>query len=182
MTICVDPGHPPLGTTGPHGIPEHAVNWMLSKRLEEVLTARGARVVLTRQDQETVALPDRVSRAIAADADLFVSIHTNAVGVSDNPFERTGFSVYYYQPQSLPLAESVHAALREQVLLHDDGMHFGNLHVIRQSVMPAILVECAYLIWPPEEEFLLDPDFQTMCATAIASGIETFLKNRRSGF
>ncbi len=180
LKVCIDPGHPPMGAIGPHGIPEHAVNWQLAVALRDVLINSGAQVVMTRQEGETVPLPDRSIRARAAAADLFVSIHTNALAPADNPFEKNGFSVYAFQPFSQLLAEEVHRAIREQIPLRDDGLHFGNLHVIRQSYMPAILVECAYLIWPPEEEMILDPEFQNRCAMAIASGIRSFMEKRRA--
>lgn len=179
VKICIDPGHPPMGATGPLGTAEHSVNWKISEAVSDVLTRAGAQVILTRQDNETAALPDRVLRARLAGADLFVSIHANAVAPADNPFEKNGFSVYYFQPFSQPMAEAVHAALRERLDIRDDGLHYGNLHVVRQSFMPSILVECAYLIWPPEEELLLDPNFQYHCAHAVASGIRTFLEKRR---
>lgn len=182
LSVCLDPGHPPMGATGPMGTPEHAVNWKISETVRDVLTQAGAQVILTRQENETIALPDRVLKARQAVADLFVSIHANAVAPADNPFEKNGFSVYYFQPFSQPLAEAVHSALREHLDIRDDGRHYGNLHVVRQSFMPSILIECGYLIWPPEEELLLDPQFQYHCAQAIASGIRAFLEKRRAGF
>ncbi|MBI4178383.1 N-acetylmuramoyl-L-alanine amidase [bacterium] len=180
VTVCLDPGHPPMGATGPHGTPEAVVSWALSEKLREVLETRGARVVLTRTQHDTVALPVRVKRALAAKADLFVSLHANALPPGDDPFQKNGFGVYFYQPLSLPLAESVHGALREYIPLRDDGLHFGNLHVLRQTAMPSVLIEHGYLIWPPEEDLLLDPDFQRRCALATVSGIEAFLKRRQA--
>lgn len=181
LKVCVDPGHPPMGATGPMGTSEHAVNWRMAEKLRDVLVEQGATVVMTRQDNETVPLPDRVIRARDAQADVFISIHANALPVTDNPFEKNGFSVYYYQPNSLVLAEEVYDSLRRQIPLRDDGLHYGNLHVIRQSFMPSILIECGYLMWPPEEELLLDPEFQRECALAITAGLERFLQRRLAG-
>ncbi len=178
VRIGVDPGHPPLGTFGPMATQEHAVNWLLAIQLRDALITRGASVFLTRQDQETVPLPDRVVRARAAGSDLFVSIHTNGLPAGADPFQMNGYSVFYFQPFSHPLAESVHGAMRDQIPLRDDGLHFGNFHVIRQTFMPSILIECAYLIWPPEEELLLNPNFQARIAHAVASGIEQFVRER----
>jgi len=178
VRVCLDPGHPPLGATGPMGTTEHAANWRMAVSLRDVLVSNGADVVMTRQDGETLALPDRVLRARQASADLFVSIHANALPPADNPFEKNGFSVYYFQPFSQPLAEAVHAAMRASIPLRDDGLHYANFHVTRQSYMPAILIECAYLMWPPEEALILDPDFRDRAAWAIADGIKTFLSER----
>ncbi len=68
--------------------------------------------------------------------------------------------------------------MRRAIPLRDDGLHYGNLHVIRQTYMPAILIECGYLMWPPEAELLMDSVFQTQVANAIADGIESFLESR----
>lgn len=180
VNICLDPGHPPMGATGPLGTTEHRVNWLMASTLRDVLADQGSQIVMSREEGETVALPDRVIRAKSAGSHLFISIHANALPPSDNPFEKNGFSVYYFQPFSQPLAESVFAALRENIPLRDDGLHYGNLHVLRQSSMPAILIECAYLMWPPEEELLLDPEFRYRYAESIASGIRAFLERRHT--
>ena len=145
-----------------------------------MLEKAGARVVLTRGATEEVSLTARPDIARAGGGELFVSIHNNALPDGTNPFaEPRGFSVYYYHPHSMALAGAVHQAFQKNIPLPDEGLRYGNLYVARMTEMPAILVECAYMIFPEQEEKLLEPDFQKNLAASIYEGIEKFLESER---
>lgn len=179
ITIAVDPGHSPEtsdGAVSPQGIQEGTVNFSLAEILKEILGKSGAKVVLTREKKEKVELPERGKRAWHAGADIFISLHANALPDGYNPFERHGFSVFYFQPYSLELGKTVHSSFKKSIPLQDDGFYYGNLAVCRTTQMPAILIESAYLIHPEEEELLLDKDFQNLISSSITDGIIQFLK------
>lgn len=79
--IALDPGHGGAdpGTTGASGMHEKAVVFAVAAELERQLTAgRRYRVALTRRADHFVALRERVSRARAAKADLFISLHADS--------------------------------------------------------------------------------------------------------
>ena len=180
LTIAVDPGHSQMtgdGAVSPKGFKEGEVNYRISECLKRKLEKLGAKVFMTREIQEYVSLPDRGKRAIAAGADLFISVHTNAVPDGVNPMTRGGFSVFYFQPNGLDLARAVHDEFKKTVKLNDDGFYYGNLAVCRVTRIPSILTESAFLIRPDEEELLLDPGFQCRCAEAIARGVQNFIKS-----
>ena len=86
LTIAVDPGHPPIGSTGPTGLYEGNATLPISARLKRILEERGARVVMTRTTEAAVALGDRPIIARQANAHAFVSIHLNAYPDGVNPF------------------------------------------------------------------------------------------------
>ncbi|OGR88827.1 MAG: hypothetical protein A3A86_03900 [Elusimicrobia bacterium RIFCSPLOWO2_01_FULL_60_11] len=182
VTVAVDPGHSPIlgdGAISPQGYAEGEVNYRLSESLKKKLEDQGARVFMTRERGESVPLADRGRRAAKAEADLFVSVHTNAVPDGSDPSSRRGYSVFYFHPMSLGLADAVHSAFPKYASMEDDGLSYGNLAVCRGPRIPAILVEAAYLIRPDEEEQLLDPGFQSRAAAGIARGVADFIRSFR---
>jgi len=79
-TVVLDPGHggEDLGAVGPGGAREKDVVLGVARALATLLQGDGLRVVMTREDDRAVALPERAEKANALEADLFLSIHANA--------------------------------------------------------------------------------------------------------
>lgn len=183
VTIMLDPGHMPTatGSTGPLGTREMDANYAIALAAKGRLQRAGANVLMTRADPlHEVSLVDRPKQAVERGADLFVSIHNNALPDGENPFARPrGFSVFYYHPQSLELGRAVHEAYGKRIKLADEGLRWGNLLVARQSAMPAILVENAYMIFPEQEALLNDAAFRDELARALVEGLERFLRSAR---
>jgi N-acetylmuramoyl-L-alanine amidase len=81
-TVVLDPGHGGIdpGAIGLSGVYEKDLVLDAARLVAQQLDAtRRYRVVLTRTSDEFVALQDRVARARAADGDLFLSIHADAL-------------------------------------------------------------------------------------------------------
>lgn len=174
LTITVDPGHPPGGTTGPTGFYEADAALAVGLRLRDLLTARGANVVMTRSTPEPVELGLRPIIGRRANAHAFVSIHFDALPDGENPFLLNGSWTLYFWRHSLPLAQATQAQLLEQLGLRDKGAQFQNLAVARGPWMPAILTEGGFLMMPDQEAAFRTPEYQTAYATAILRGLETY--------
>lgn len=183
IKIMLDPGHMPsaTGATGPMGTREMDANYAIALAAKVRLEREGAIVLMTRADPlHEVSLVDRPKLAVERGADLFVSIHNNALPDGENPFGKPrGFTVFHYHPQSLELSKAVHAAYAARIKLPDEGPRWGNLLVARQSGMPAILVENAYMIFPDQEAMLNDAAFRDDLAKALTTGLENFLRSAR---
>ena len=106
--VVLDPGHGGTeeGAKGPGGLLEKDVVLLLARTVREVLTARGYKVVTTRDSDASVGLQDRTAIANAAKADVFVSLHMNA---SRAPAAH-GTEVYYL---SLDASDRSAAALAD---------------------------------------------------------------------
>lgn len=180
MTICVDPGHALApGAMGPTGLAEKDINLALALRLRQRLEAEGARVVMTRAADIEVGLYDRPAIAHAAEADIFVSVHNNAAPDGINPYLHNGTSSYYYHPYSQPLAHAVHQRLLRATRLPDFGMYHANFAVLRPTQYPSMLIECAFMIIPEQEEKLNDGKFQQRIAREVTRGLMEFIESAR---
>lgn len=183
ITVMLDPGHMPsaTGSTGPLGTKEMDANYAIALAMKARLEHEGASVLLTRNSPlHEVSLLDRPKQAVERGADLFVSIHNNALPDGENPFAKPrGFTIFYYHPQSLELGRAVREFYRAKITLPDEGLVWGNLLVARLSAVPAILVENAYMMFPEQEALLNDASFRDELAQALVSGLEKFLRSTR---
>ena len=174
--IAVDAGHPPVGAFGPTGLYEGDANLAIARRLVRQLEEQGALPIMIRADTLPLGLYDRTGSAIGANAELFVSIHNNALPDGVRPFGEEGTSTYYYHPHSRPLAEAVQAGLVSTMGLRDLGVMWGSFAVVRMPWMPSVLAEGAFMMFPRHEAALRVPDFQEAYARGVLSGIRSFLR------
>ncbi len=179
-TIVVDPGHPPIGSTGPTGLYEGDVTLGVGEKLKALLEERGATVVMTRTTRAAVALAARPSIARRADGDAFVSIHLNAWPDGVNPTKgANGSGTYFFLDHSEPLARLVQQGLVDRMGLRDQGINYDNLAVARLTWMPAVLCEGAFVIIPEQEAALRTPEFQQRYAMGIADGLLRYFRDLR---
>ena len=176
VRIAVDPGHPPIGSTGPTGFYEGVATLAIGERVQRLLTERGAVAIMTRTTAAAVPLGDRPVMARRADAQAFVSIHLNAKPDGANPNLANGSGTYYFQPQSAALARAIQSRLLVRLGLSNEGTWFDNLAVVRGPWMPSVLVEGAYVIVPEQEAALRTPEFQEAYALAIVEGLEAWFR------
>lgn len=180
LTIVVDPGHPPAGATGPTGLYEGDAVLPVGFALQRILQERGATVVMTRTTTDPVDLALRSVIARRANGHAFVSLHYNAYGDGINPLrQRNGMEVYFYRPHSEPLARAVQLELLGEIPLPDQGVYFRSLSVVRNTWMPAILVEGGFIIIPEQEHAMRTPEFQERYARAVADGLESYFSALR---
>ncbi|HKW42311.1 MAG TPA: N-acetylmuramoyl-L-alanine amidase [Gemmatimonadales bacterium] len=177
-TIVLDPGHPPLGATGPTGLWEPVATLAVALKAKTLLERGGATVLLTRADATPLELYPRIRFAESHDADLLVSIHANALPDGINPFTNTGTSVYYFQPRSARLARELDRALVAELGVRDLGMGRGDYALVRPTWMPAALTEGLFIILPDQEAMLASDEGQWRYARGVAKGIENFLRDR----
>lgn len=177
--VVLDPGHggPDEGTklSSLHEKRIALTTALLTKRhLEEM----GYRVILTRSRDIFIPLPQRAQMANDLEANLFVSIHYNS---SRNP-EAKGIEVFYHnsgeqgrQRLSHKLADCVLHHLVDETEARSRGVKRGNFLVIRETKMPAILVEAGFLTNYEEFEKLKKRQYLDQVAKGIALGVEQFL-------
>ncbi len=182
-TVVIDPGHATIsqwgsdtGAVGSSGLTEREVVTSISRMLGEILLEEGFSVIYTREADTALALHER-SWAANQSGGVFVSIHANAhpdsavMGTETfYPGEKGGASRELLGA-SRTLANHVQENLVDLLKRKDRGVKQANFAVLRNSQLPAILVEVAFLSNPQEERMLADPSFQKLAAQAVARGI-----------
>ena len=178
LKIAIDAGHggTELGAIGGLNDNEKDVNLEISKILKEKLETNGANVIMTREDDSFVGLNDRVEIANKNNAQIFISIHNNALPDSAAHLKSTGSETYYFYQQSKELAKDVVEALAKETGFKNNGAKAQSFAVVRNTNCPAILVEVGYIINPEDNAKLIDKDYQNKIAEAILHGLENYLK------
>lgn len=177
--IVIDPGHggDDPGASGRRGGVEKDLTLDMGLKLRDRLVAAGASVVMTRDDDSAIGLYERPALTNLVGADVNVSIHLD----SYQSRSIHGTEVYYYpvNPGSERLARDVHRALVNGLRLADRGVSSEHTFVaIRETTMPSILIEVAYLTNPTEEKLLLQDSFRQEVASDIYAGLAQYFTEK----
>jgi N-acetylmuramoyl-L-alanine amidase len=199
--IVIDPGHggKDSGACG-KTLKEKDVVLNIAKRLKERIEEEsGIEVILTRDDDYYVPLPERTALANYKKADLFISIHANAAFsksatgfevfhlsaiASDKQAEalaelenssikldgKDGFKDYTQQiladmaqsgfvKESIELASAIQKEVVSRLNMKARGVKSANFYVLKDALMPAVLVETGFISNGYEESRLKDEKF-----------------------
>jgi N-acetylmuramoyl-L-alanine amidase len=176
VVVVIDPGHggPDPGAIGINGIREKDIVLPISLEVASLLEQQGIQVVLTRRDDRDLDLEPRVQIAERANANLFVSIHANAISLS-RP-DVNGIETYYYSNDGLRLAQTIHNSILQNTVSSDRGVRQARFYVIRNTSMPAVLVETGFVTGRDDAPRLADPGYRSQMAAAIARGILLYIQ------
>ncbi|MBE9193400.1 N-acetylmuramoyl-L-alanine amidase [Gloeocapsopsis crepidinum LEGE 06123] len=172
--VVIDPGHggKDPGAIGIGGAQEKQVILPISKQIAAILEKEGVKVVMTRDSDYFVDLAPRVAIAERANADIFVSIHANSMGLSRPDIN--GLETYYFS-SGQRLAQVIHRNILQRVTIRDRGVRRARFYVLRKSSMPSVLVEVGYMTGREDNPRLRSAAYQTQMAEAIARGILQYL-------
>ncbi|TVQ09428.1 MAG: DUF3747 domain-containing protein [Leptolyngbya sp. DLM2.Bin27] len=172
--VVIDPGHGGRdpGAVGIGGIQEKQINTTISNRVQQQLQAAGITVLMTRSSDVYVSLEARTQFANRAGANLFVSIHANAISMS-RP-EVNGLETYYFSSGER-LARSIHSAVLRNVNMRDRGVRQARFYVLRHTTMPSVLVETGFVTGAEDAARFRDPAAVNRIADGIARGILDYL-------
>ena len=177
FSVVIDPGHGGLdpGAIGIGGIRETDVVLEVSKIVKKLLSDKGVKVRLTRKNEVDLDLRPRVSFANNTNADIFVSIHANASRGKRRDIN--GLETFYYRGwKGRLLARKI----QKQILSvspgsPDRGVKQGRFYVIKNTRMPAVLVEIGFLTGRLDARRLEKNTHRKRIAYAIAKGIIEYL-------
>lgn len=182
FSIVIDPGHGghDIGTQSiskPRYL-EKSLNLVTAKFVKDFLHQLGYQVLMTREDDKFVSLDKRAKLANDHNPVIFVSIHYNSAPSA----EAEGVEVFFYQSKedkertikSKRLAQFVLKNIIGETKAKSRGVKHGNFLVIRQTTMPAILVEGGFVTNEEEMQKLKDPTYLKRLAWGIVRGIEEY--------
>lgn len=172
LRIALDAGHggEHKGAMGATGLLEKNVNLVYTYYVKGILEQEGATVILTRPDDRTMGLRERMDIAEAEEAQLFLWLHNNSTGLSRHPEDLRGTSTYYTSLQGLSFARAIYPHLKA-LGLEAEGLVHRSYFMTRQTAMPVILVEGAFLSHPEDEMFLLQDENLKHLAQAVVNGL-----------
>ncbi|XQQ07139.1 MAG: N-acetylmuramoyl-L-alanine amidase family protein [Leptolyngbya sp. IPPAS B-1204] len=146
----------------------------MSLRVAELLQQNGAEIILTRADEREVGLEPRVALANRANADIFVSIHANAISMS-RP-DVNGVETYFYSSAAgRELSAYLLDSLLEATGMNNRGVKEARFFVLRRTNMPASLVELGFVTGAEDAPRLADSNFRELLAKAVARGILQYI-------
>ena len=163
---------------------EDDLNLAVALKVGTYLSELGITPIYTRTTDDAVLdlenndqnkeLQGRVDIINSSNAQLAVSIHMNSY-VGNGAEWTDGPEVYYYDNNASSAESEIWAETMQSVLnetCEDNRTHkAGNLMVLRDTNIPAILIECGFLSCPSEELKLNDEAYQDKIAKAIANCI-----------
>ncbi|NQH94606.1 cell wall hydrolase [Streptococcus suis] len=190
-TVYIDPGHGGRDSGASYGgVHEKNLALSVSNKLRENLLKYGINVLMTRTGDYDVDFKTERSRMTnASNADLFISIHFNATGAGVS--NATGIETYWYQydPEYQPkinkemhnnptrlaeseiLANKVQESLIKETGAVNRGVRRETFAVLRETAIPAILVELGFMDNPSELQVIKQDSYHTRLAKALAQGV-----------
>jgi N-acetylmuramoyl-L-alanine amidase len=180
--ICIDPGHggwDPGAVNSALCLYEKTVTLDICLRLARKLKAAGWNVVLTRRKDTDVSIfyPDagselgaRVAVANGMKAQIFVSVHCNSASNT----AAMGTSTHWCKDSDLTLAKIVHGPVIRSAGRPDRGLRKNRFYVLRNSSMPSVLVETAFISSATEAKLLASPHFREKVAQGIFHGVQRY--------
>lgn len=195
-TVILDPGHggKDAGAHNQYGKESH-YNLNVARKVREILTSQGYKVVMTRESDRYLTLTQRVNIANRYSNAIFISIHFNAGGrrqargietftLSPQGVAHYGRSVKasdhklrngnYHDSANIALATAIHGRTLQQtrsVQIPDRGIKRARYSVLTSVKHPAILLEGGFLSHPIEARIIHSPSYQYRIARGIAEGI-----------
>lgn len=189
--IVIDAGHgaPDGGAVGKNtGALEKDLNLAIAEKVADKLRQNGETVIMTREDDRGLYTDEessirekkqkdmkkRVAIANSEGVSLFVSIHMNHF--TDSKY--SGPQIFYQtgSTEGARLAEEIRLSILNTIGPHctREAKPTGDLYLLRQTKVPAVIVECGFLSNDEEEALLLDEGYQDKMAEAICTGIKNY--------
>lgn len=185
--IVIDAGHgvPDEGAESSNGTTEAQTNLKIALKVQNLLESSGAKVILTRSDENAIYdidsktlkqkkisdIHNRVKIGNESSADIFVSIHLNKIPQG----QYWGWQTFYKEEsgEGQKLAKSIQNSLNESIQRDNTRvpMRIDNIYIIKHVEIPTTIVECGFLSNPEEEQLLLTDEYQNKIAWGIYTGI-----------
>ncbi|MFL2123161.1 N-acetylmuramoyl-L-alanine amidase, partial [Marinilactibacillus psychrotolerans] len=192
--IFLDAGHGGTDSGASYdGVREKDLNLKVTRKVKANLESLGYNVLMTRETDKSLGLLERSIAANASGADIFISIHHNAMPGNSLA---SGIETYYYQYnsnypskinqefhndptrilESTKLAIDIQNSLINSTGANNRGVKASSFSVVRETAIPAVLLELGYMTSPTELAKLNTNSYQDILANAITKGIDSYFR------
>lgn len=176
-SVILDPGHGGIdfGAVSSDGFREKDFTLSISKIIKAKLEKTGISVFMTRKNDRFLSFKDRLSIQNKINADLLISIHNNSYPM-DNSLN--GITIWHDpddKKTSLNYAESVGAAIQKNLPLKWNGIRAAPYIILKESLIPALMIHVGYLTNIGDLEKIRNPAFQEIFAAVLTNAIRDML-------
>ncbi len=175
-TILLDAGHGGTdgGASGSAGTLEKDLTLQTVKLADQKLRNAGANVIMTRSNDRYVALNARTNLSNLNTVDAFISFHYD----SNQDGNKSGIKTYYYHSYQKSLALTIQKHLMQNTTtLNNQGVKQDSLHVVRENLQPAVLLELGYINNPTEEAIIQTDHFQETITDGLVNGLAAYFSD-----
>lgn len=178
--IYLDAGHGGVDAGAEaNNIKEKDINLVLVKKLEKVLSGKGAIVYLTREGDYDLSkstinrkrsdLANRAKLINESDADIYISIHLNST--IDSRWR--GLQIFYnsVNSENKVLAETMDNVIRKNLSNVRDVKQENSYYMYKRINIPGILIEAGFISNSSDNYILRDSNYQDKLVNNIALGI-----------
>lgn len=179
LNIMIDPGHGgsdigALGVADLAGPTESEINLAHAYAIEEKLSALGANVVLSREEDDYFELDNRL-RSFANDGcDMFISIHHNSVEHNIDANKTVGAEAYYHTDISKDATQRIMETITANTNRKYRDTYQSYYRVTISHYAPSMLLELGFMSNPVEYEKACDPQEIDKLAQATAAGVVAY--------
>ena len=187
-----DIGKPDEGAVGLFGTTEQAINLSISLKLQKLIEQCGAKVILTRSDENGIYsidsksirekkvsdIKNRVDLGNNSNADIFISIHLNKYPPSEI---YRGWQTFYQNKndESENLATLIQNNINKNIDYENNRtpMKITDVYIMKNVTIPTVIVECGFLSNSEETTLLKDDTYQYKLAWGIFLGLQEYFYN-----
>ncbi|WP_428911909.1 N-acetylmuramoyl-L-alanine amidase [Niallia sp. Krafla_26] len=174
MKLYLDPGHggSDPGAVG-NGLREKDITLDIALRIRNILVDEydNIEIKMSRTGDTFPSLSQRTNEANSWKADFFLSIHCNAFNGSSRGYEDFIYSGLDDRSRSARIQDIMHEEIMKVNGLINRGQKKGNLHVLRESKMEAILTENGFIDNSSDANLMKQPSWREKVARGHVNGI-----------
>jgi N-acetylmuramoyl-L-alanine amidase len=179
FVVIVDAGHGGDDSGTQVGeIKEKELAFSIAKRLQELADGKDIKIVLTRRNDENIALNDRIDLTKDFRGDLLVSLHMDA----DAKGSRSGIDCYVSgnikNNESKEFGNILMNNFRTVDGIGVNEIKTANFHLLKNMEIPCVLIELGYLTNVNDFNFLTDKNNQSILAEKIFKSVQEFVKSK----
>lgn len=179
--IILDPGHGGKDPGTVKGsVSEKSITLKVSTQVKQLLENAGAKVYMTRTGDTYPSLQDRVDFTQANYGEIFVSVHVNSAANSSAQGTETYYAIStgdMYQ-EDIDLATFVNNQIVNNLNMKNRGVKQEQYYVIRNMVIPSILVELGFLTNTEDHNKMTNDQYVNLFAESIYNGILQYYKKQ----
>lgn len=164
------------GSKGYNGIIQKNINLEIALKIKDILEKQNdVDVILTRKDDSTVSMEERLEIINSSDADFIVSIMQNTEGTGDVSGVESYVLPKEQENSNSTLGYTLQQAMTMYIDTKDRGVLARNMEILMKSNIPGVVVNTGFISNKTEGTNLASEKYQLRMAEGISQGILSYI-------